>query len=185
MGVRLTFLGCDFPGAVVSTPGQAGAEGRGPPNPPLPRAGTARSRRPARACHPSALPCCHSGSKWGFIASCFPTAAGPGSGGSCPPAPAGRAGPGRGGVGAALSLPAPSFGRRPLALPFLCSVSPGRGLFPGRKPGKSTLLKCSGGLCNGKPSGFAKQMPQIRVGGCTERPLSAGRLPQCPTSPPS
>lgn len=51
---------------------------------------------------------------------------------------------------------------------FLLSVSPGRGLFPGRKLGKSTLLKCSGGLCSGKPSGFARQPPEIRVGGCKE-----------------
>lgn len=49
---------------------------------------------------------------------------------------------------------------------FLHSVSPGCGLFPGRKLGKSTLLKRSGGLCSGKPSGFAKQPTQIRVGGC-------------------
>lgn len=84
------------------------------------------------------------------------------------------------------ALPAPSFGPWPLTLGFLCSVSPGRGLFPGRKPGKkSTLLKGSGGLCNGKPSGFAKQMPRIRAGGCKERPWSATRLPQCPKSPPS
>lgn len=55
--------------------------------------GSAR-RRPARASRPSALPRCHTGSKWGFIASCFATAEGPcpwrGSGRSCPPWQEGR-----------------------------------------------------------------------------------------------
>lgn len=144
----------------------------------------ARSSHPAQASHPFALPYCRSSSKWGFIASCFARQQGRARGRAL----AGRVPPGRqdglsrgGGCSSARSQ------LWPLAVNvgFLCSVSPGRGLFPGRKPGKSTLLKCSGGLCNGKPSGFAKQMPQIRVGGCKERPLNARRLLQWPTSPPS
>lgn len=102
----------------------------------------ARSSHPARASHPSALPCCHSGSKWGFIASCFATAAGTGRGralaGRVPPTPAGRAEPGRG-VGAAL--PAPSFGRRPLTLAFFMLCITRRWFIPRKEARQKHAIK--------------------------------------------
>lgn len=182
MGVKLTFLRCDSSGAVASSSGQARAAGYGGMLPQT-RCSTGQAwgpQQPPTTSQPSsALPCCHSGSKWGFIVSRF---AGPGRGRALTVSPQpGGAERGRGRHSSARSQLWPPA----LNAGGFCSLSPGRGLFPGRKPGKSTLLKCSGGLCNGKPSGFAKQMPQIRLGGCKERPLSAGRLPQCPTSPPS
>lgn len=92
MGVKLTFLGCDFSGAVVSTPGPARAAGHGD-TAPHPRRSPGQAHRPQQppsTSQPSLRPSLLSlGLQMGFycILFCNGSRDGPrqGSGRSCPP----------------------------------------------------------------------------------------------------